>query len=71
MKKRSSRIIDTRPRLIFRFLCGALFLAEVTRLKMIQSLSSSIFFNPWPVFCCLQNRLNELGENFAIEIREW
>jgi hypothetical protein len=20
---------------------------------------------------CLQNRLNELGENFAIEIREW
>ena len=25
----------------------------------------------WPVFCCLQNRLNELGENFAIEIWEW
>jgi hypothetical protein len=22
-------------------------------------------------FCCLQNRLNELDENFAIEIREW
>ena len=20
---------------------------------------------------CLQNRLNELGENFAVEIREW
>jgi hypothetical protein len=25
----------------------------------------------WPVFCCLQNRLNELDENLAIEIREW
>jgi len=25
----------------------------------------------WPAFCCLQNRLSELGENFAIEIREW
>jgi hypothetical protein len=26
---------------------------------------------PWPVFSCLQNRLNELGQNLAIEIREW
>ncbi len=22
-------------------------------------------------FSCLQNRLNELGQNLAIEIREW
>ena len=24
-----------------------------------------------PAFFCLQNRLNELGQNLAIEIREW
>jgi hypothetical protein len=27
--------------------------------------------NPWLAFSCLQNRLNELDENLAIEIREW
>jgi hypothetical protein len=30
-----------------------------------------IFFYPWLAFCCLQNRLNNLGQSFAIEIREW
>ena len=56
---------------VSRFLRGALFLADVSRLKMIPSLSSSIFFNPWPAFFCLQNRLNELGQNLAIRIEQW
>jgi len=28
--------------------------------------------NPWlKILACLPNRLNELGQNLAIEIREW
>ena len=29
------------------------------------------WLNVWPALACLQNRLNELGQNLAIEIREW
>ena len=46
-------------------------------MSVSRKLSVLIRVNPWlsirlwPAFSCLQNRLNELGENFAIEIREW
>jgi hypothetical protein len=38
---------------------------------MIPQLSALIRVNPWLAFCCLQNRLNELGQNLAIRIEQW
>lgn len=54
------------------FLCDS---PLVTRLVAVATyLRLRLRFSSQPALAgqaCLQNRLNELGENFAIEIREW
>jgi hypothetical protein len=46
------------------------------RCQTAKNESVSIRVNPWLVFlactlACLQNRLNELGQNYAIQIERW
>jgi hypothetical protein len=50
---------------------GGLRLQMALRQSASRQSSVIIRVNPWLAFCCLQNRLNELGQNYAIEIREW
>jgi hypothetical protein len=65
----------------FLSLCGlvaGLRLSPVTRLLLFsRSRHKSLVTRHNPLsrvrlaFCCLQNRLNELGQNYSIEICSW
>jgi len=57
----------------FLTLCGlaAGFLAENCHLKTGLSGPRPAEAPDLATLACLQNRLNELGQNLAIEIREW